>query len=691
MFRWAPFPFVRISIVAIAGILFYDWVPLEQTWIFSLAVFFLFIYATLFILIKNRKHLHYRHFFGLIGLISLFFLFQLRSNIANPVNQDNHLINQATECDYFYGKVTAKGEPTEKTIRYQFTVQQIRDSSRWKKSKGKIHIYVAKNINQKLEPGDQLLIKGKPIPVSPPLNPEQFDYRNYLARQNIHHQFFIAEKNFVITGNELFFLDRWAQNIRQYAMEQFSNIEDPAARGVIQGLVLGSKDNIDDKTKNAYTAAGLMHILAVSGLHVGIIYGILVLLFGYLRRFKAGKYYFALVCLLVLWLYALVTGLSPSVVRASVMFSFFAVAETSRRQKNSYNILSASAFIMLVVDPNLLFTVSFQLSYLAVLGIIYMQPMFEKMVFINNLFLKRMWQLFTVGLAAQIATLPITIFYFQQIPLLSTLIGVLAVPLATASFTLGLVYLAFASIPVISTGLLWLLQKSVQMLNWLANSIERLDFSLLQNIYIDQVQVVVLYGVIFSFLIFLHFKRFTQVLVVFILLMLFSSYTSVQIISNHRIKNLVVFSVPGEQVSQVNLYGKGYLISKKVQLSDKSFEYNVSAYNLKHNIQLQKRMLLAQSHLSGYYSIYNIEGKKIVLLQKLPEHRFAKPLQVDYLVIGNNAVKNLTHLEHYFLAREIILDSSNDDWMVKKLVNEATEKKVSLHPVNTSGAGIIEL
>lgn len=691
MFRWAPFPYVRISIVAIAGILFYQQLELEATWLWTSLIILSVTYLLLFILIKNNEHFHFRHLFGLVGLLTLFFVFQIRSSLSDPGNQPGHLIHHTKSSTFIFGKITGEGEETDKNYRYQFAVSSVKDSSQWHKVKGKIHLYISKQAHQKFEPGDQLIISGQPTPVAPPLNPGQFDYRNYLARQQIHHQMFVRENRLVKTGNQLFFLYQWANDIKTYAITQFAKIKDPAARGVIQGLVLGSKDNIDEETKNAYKAAGLMHILAVSGLHVGIIYGILIVLFGHLRKYQAGKIYFAIVCVTVLWFYALVTGLSPSVVRASVMFTIFAMAETTRKQKNSYNILAASAFLMLMINPDLLFTVSFQLSYLAVLGIIYLQPIFEKLWHAPNILLKRIWQLFTVGLAAQIATLPITIYYFHQVPLLSTIVGIVAVPLATGSFTLALIYLALAQVPWLNEVLLWLLENCVKTINWLAINIEALNFSLLENIYFNQIQTVTLYLILVSFLVFLYYRSFKHLLTFFILLFFFNTFT---IYNNYKTGNqrtLVIFSVPGKQVGQINLNGKGFWLNPKLPKEEKDIAFHASAYNLKHKIKRQPDLPIANFQQTDYYSIYLVENKKILLLQKLPQEDFTRPIEVDYLVVGYNAVSSLRQLESHFLAKEIILDSSNADWLVKQLAKEAKRRRIKLHPVTINGARVIEL
>ena len=153
----------------------------------------------------------------------------------------------------------------------------------------------------------------------------------------------------------------------------------------------------------------------------------------------------------------------------------------------------------------------------------------------------------------------------------------------------------------------------------------------------------------------------------------------------------MIFSVPGKQVVQINLHGKGFWLNQKLTQEEKDIGFHTSAYHLKQGIKMEQELPLANFQQTDYYSIYLVENKKILILQKLPQTKFIQPIEVDYLVVGYNAVSSLPHLESYFMAEEIILDSSNNDWISKKLAEEAKRRKIKLHPVSINGARIIEL
>lgn len=690
MFRWTPYPFIRITIAAIAGILWWEYFPIAPERLFFIGFILFFAFLGFRIMVKNNRHHQYSAVFGVTGLVLLCILMQIRFYLASPQFDKAHLIHVSDSAKHISGKIISDARVTSKTYRYLFKVSAINTNSGWQKANGKIQLYIYKNAKVNFQPGDQLIIKSTPTSISPPLNPEQFNYQKYLARKSIHHQVFINPNAIIKTGNSLIFIEKWARNIRAYVLQHLSKIEDPAAQGVIEGLVLGSKDNLDEVTKNAYTAAGLMHILAVSGLHVSIIYFIIRILFGHIKKYRHGQIYFVLLCLSTLWMYALVTGLSPSVCRASFMFSLVAIADASRRQKNIYNTLAASAFFLLFINPNLLFSVSFQLSYIAVLGIVYLQPRFENFWLLKNIVAKRIWQLFTVGLAAQIATLPISVYYFNQIPALSVVVGIIVVPLASSGFTLGLLYLLLAQVPWLNQVLSFILEKNVQLINWLATEVESFSFSLIKNVSLDAFQVILIYAMLLSLLAFLYYKKFQLSVVLFSLILCFNSYALIIKIKQKQEKSLVVFAVPGVSAAQFNLNGEAYLINNKNTIQEKDYQYYLQPFNLKNKIKPKKHLQLAK-HKQQEFSIYNVSDKKIAFLNNLPTKKFKTPQQVDVLIVSSGAIKSLRDLQAYFLAREIILDSSNPPWLSDKLYQEGLEEGIDVYPVNNLGAKIIYL
>jgi competence protein ComEC len=231
-------------------------------------------------------------------------------------------------------------------------VKRILVHNQWIEASGKVLLY----LDIQMPPpryGDKLLIKDHPQRIPAPANPGEFNYSQYLQLQQIHHQHFIKPAGIRIYGYEPpISLIALSISIRQYADTVFKKLIDSRQeQAIASGLVLGIRDGLDNEIKQAYASAGAMHILAVSGAHVGIVFGILALLLGNLKRFRYGKVLFAVSVLGLLWVYAFVTGLSASALRAVIMFSFVIIAGACTRQSSIYNTLAISAFIMLCINP----------------------------------------------------------------------------------------------------------------------------------------------------------------------------------------------------------------------------------------------------------------------------------------------------------------------------------------------------
>src|SRR5690606_30371161 len=223
--------------------------------------------------------------------------------------------------------------------------------------------------------GDLLVIKGAPQRPDPPANPAEFDYARYLEQRNIFHQHFVREGVMRMGAEPSNGVLALAYKLRARAEAVLRTyVPGERAQGIARALVLGVTDGLDNELREAYAGVGVMHILAVSGLHVGVIYFVLASLLRPLNRLPKGNWAVAVISIFVLWLYAFITGLSPSVLRAVTMFSFLTLAKPWRRGTNVYNTLAVSAFVMLLADPWLVCSVGFQLSYLAVLGIVYFYP-----------------------------------------------------------------------------------------------------------------------------------------------------------------------------------------------------------------------------------------------------------------------------------------------------------------------------
>ncbi|MDH3381646.1 MAG: ComEC family competence protein, partial [Flavobacteriaceae bacterium] len=265
--------------------------------------------------------------------------------------------------------------------------------------------------------------------IEAPKNPYYFDYKKYLEQQQIHHQLFITQKEIQLLESKEYSLKGFAFQLRKKINEKLKPFSVPKDEmAVINALLLGQRQEISKELMENYTKAGAIHILAISGLHIGIILLILHFLFSPLENFKNGKIIKSVILILLLWMYALIAGLSASVVRAVMMFSVVAIGMNLNKKPSVINTLIVSLFILLLINPLYFFNVGFQLSYLAVFAIVIIQPMISKIWNPKNKIIKFFWNLLTVSFAAQFGVLPLSLYYFHQFPGLFIISNLVIIP-----------------------------------------------------------------------------------------------------------------------------------------------------------------------------------------------------------------------------------------------------------------------
>ena len=292
--------------------------------------------------------------------------------IQDARNFKNHYTHFYKEETRVVLKISKVSKPGFYQDKYVAEVVQMQTA----KTRGAVLLNIQRDsLRGQLAIDDQILVNAEFKRVSPPLNPNQFNYKEYLAKQGIHHQLFIDSAAFLQLSNttsSLVGISGKFRNKVQKSLLKYNFKRDELA--VITALLLGQRQEISKELLTDYASAGAIHILAVSGLHVGIILLILSFLFKPLEKIKNGAYLKALCIVLLLWMFAFIAGLSASVVRAVTMFTFLAIGQSLRRKKVVEFSLISSMLFLLIVKPMFLFDVGFQLSYLAVFGIIWVQP-----------------------------------------------------------------------------------------------------------------------------------------------------------------------------------------------------------------------------------------------------------------------------------------------------------------------------
>jgi competence protein ComEC len=359
--------------------------------------------------------------------------------------------------------------------------------------------------------GDQLITNNQLQEIQLPKNPLQFDYKNYLANEGISYTIYLKEDEFIlfIKAQKNFIQglirsrDLFGQLLDESPLEK-------EVRSFIKAILLGDKSELDPLTSKAFKTAGVTHVLAVSGLHVGIIVSLFsvffTLLFSRIKKEKT-QWLKTILLVLVIWCYALITGLSPSIYRAAIMFTFLSIGQSLIRHTSIYNSLSMAAFFMLLIDPNNLFKLGFQLSFLAVTGIVYFYPIFSKMIYFKNKWLQKVWNLCAVSLSAQLVTFPLILFYFHQFPSYFLISNLIIIPAAFIIVLLSIFLLLFWKIKFLLHAIAFILNKLIGFIIWSMEEIMNFPHSSIDQIYFSQSQLIASLLIIFLLALYFHVKK----------------------------------------------------------------------------------------------------------------------------------------------------------------------------------------
>lgn len=595
---------------------------------------------------------------------------------------------------YWFVEVRNDAVLTPKTVKVEVKLLAVKREGEWLAKEGAALLYIRQDDLEELPSyGDRLLVQGAIRPIPAPLNPGEFNYKEYLATQGICCQAFVkAEEVRQVSGKGGSGLQGTAMDIRRWATRQVeAHVGGRREAAIVNALVVGYRETLEDEVMQAYATAGAMHILAVSGLHVGLIYLFLKLLFRPWRRnFLAAVG--GLACtILLLWSYALVTGLSPSVIRAAVMFSLIDIALLLKRRTGIYNTLAVAAFFMLTYNPFMLKMVGFQLSFLALLGIVYLQPRLVVWYRGESPFVKKIWQLTAVSIAAQLATFPLGLYYFGQFPTYFFLSNLLMVPAATAILALGFFVLAGA--------LVWtpLAAFFGQLLGWLVYAANRvvfftdsLPYSRLSG-HINQAQLLLLVSFILGILIFLHYRRFRLAMICGCMgLGLLGSFAWEEwALRNQR--KLIVYHIPGYSGLQL-LDGKmEYLLTDEALPSSlMNFHIQPNRAGMGFGDAGTREKTVPEPALirRQAYSLIVWQGLSLVQLKEaLPQPcPPTVPIAVDYVLLTHNSLQDLETLLCYFTPGKLLIDGSNGYYLQKRLKEQAETLGIPCHITAEAGA-----
>lgn len=483
-------------------------------------------------------------------------------------------------------RVAAEPTPRERSVKVEAEVLQVADR---KSVKGKVLLYLQpSDMAEDLRYGDLLFVHASLARIAPPCNPDAFDNQRYMRRRGIYYSGFVREGAWERIGNQP------ANRLRLLAQQARNRLTDTYIHAgmsgdeldILKAILLGDDDTLDPELKASYSSAGVSHILCVSGMHVGIIFMIINFLLKPLDLFRTSRIFKTILVMLVVWLYAHITGLAPSVTRSATMFTFVAIGQQLRRNTNVFHSLFASAFILLVVNPLLLFEVGFQLSYLAVAGIVLFQPKLAAVYRCRTRIGNYFWELLTVSVAAQLGTSPVSIYYFAQFPNYFMLSNLSVIALSFAVIITGVSLLPISFIPLVSKYLTWLLTIEIKAMNTIITFIEKLPHSVTADIDYRIVQVVLLYCVIGCFCYLLYHRNRKVFWGAGVFFTLFCGSFVVKKMVLARETEFLAYQVRKCSVLEFSWHGQTVWLSDSLHREDdKLYQYNVRNHARRHRLR----------------------------------------------------------------------------------------------------------
>ena len=684
MFRWIPYAFVRIVVFFSGGVLLAIYFPdFFQDTIASL----IFCISGIAYLILTFYYSKFKINPGFAGMLAIFMAGYINVQWKNESRRSDHLISMKDSISHYTVVITKPAEEKERTWKYEATILEANTNHGWKQVKGKILLYTPKSYEGEFRPGDNLLINGFPQLIQSPSNPGEFDHQKFSAYKNIFHQHFVRDSDVRWLGNKpankfLHYATMsrlWADSVLR------AHVHGKREQSLASALVLGVTDGLDNELLNAYSASGAMHVLSVSGLHVGIIYWVILIIFKPLQRLKHSEWILAATSLAVLWIYAFITGLSPSVLRAVTMFSFVALAQPLNRQTNIYNTLAASAFLLLVYDPFMIMSVGFQLSFLAVIGIVGLQPPLYRLWEPSSRLLDEIWKVTSVSIAAQLATYSLGLFYFHQFPNYFLLSNLFVIPLSFVVLLMGIGIILLGYFSGVAFVLGWTLEWIIRIMNEGVFLVERLPFSVLENVYISKLQCCVLILLVVLVYMWIETKKSLPLVVASSLCILYSMDEWIHLEREVKPGKMTFYNIPGHTAVDFMESGRSYFLSDSALEHDElKIKFHVLPWRLKAGVKNVVQGAAVSRKIKGCALM--VWNEKTIVQIKDPTFSIPPNLEVDVIIISNNAIKLLSGLVARVKAKEFVIDSSNSLRNASRLFDESQSFDIKVTSILHQGA-----
>lgn len=584
--------------------------------------------------------------------------------------------------------------PVEKEKSYKITVsinRVLSGSATWKK-KQRIVIYMEKDsLARSLSHGDIILFPGSAQPIVNSGNPGEFDYAMYCARQGIQYQAFLNKSNWVLVKkSSAFSLSGILITTRNTIVRLIDqHMKGTRESGLAKALLIGYKQDLDKELEQSYADTGVVHVIAISGLHLGLIYTLLKTLLNTLSFLRKRKWLMAAAVIMALWTFSLLSGASASVMRSAVMFTCIIAGESLQKRISLFNSLAASAFLLLVYNPFWLWDIGFQLSYTAIISIaVFTKPLYD-LVFVENKLADLLWKLVSATVAAQILTTPLSIYHFHQFPFYFVFANLVAIPLSSIILLGELALCLLAFIPGIADSLGAILTYLIRFLNYYVEAIDRLPFSVWSNLQIDIPQTILVYLAILFLTKWIFYKNKNALIAALSMVLCFGTLRFWSFYKASSQQRIIVYNIPKH--SSVDLINGRtcFYIGDRIVANEKRLQHFFLAP--------ARRLYRVQEVRARYYRKNSIElvywkGIHILLINN--SNQFPQPasrLKADLVLVSNNPDITIKEITSIADCKKIVFDASNRTSNIKKWEKECGLLRLDHHAVSTKGAFVMSL
>ncbi|MBC9933655.1 ComEC/Rec2 family competence protein [Chitinophaga qingshengii] len=681
---WKRAPFLRLTIPLLTGACMQLYVPLTAVWLYILI-----LSASAGLLCTRLLPVAYRYHFAWAGGIPVFILLYGSGALllfSADMRQSNGYFSAATDSSrYWMARVEEPLVDKPRSRKTILAVTAVYTQGVWRPARGRLLAYFSRNsAASALTYGSVVLLAKKPVKINNNGNPGAFDYRRYCAGQQLYEQIFLKGGDYrQLARAPARNMTAWLLQARDFCLHQLKiRIGAGPEAGMAEALLIGYRQDLDPDVVSAYSNTGIVHIIAISGMHLALLYGSLLWLLRWLPARKAANALRAMILLLVLWGFALLTGASASVLRAAVMFSGITIGNLLLgRKASTYNTLAASAFVLLCYQPWLAIDAGFQLSYLAVLSILLFYDKIYQCWPLRSRWAKAIWQLAALSLAAQILTLPVSVYYFHQFPVYFLPANLLAVPLSTVVIygEVMLLLLSPFDAPAGWAGMAlhWLIHAMNVSVAWLG----QLPFALVQGLQWSLLQTGCCYLLIAGLAGWWcrQYRRGYWLALAACWGMVADQ--AIQQINNRQRRQLIVYNVPAYTAIDVVGEGKVQFIGHDSMLSLSPIQAARTALGVKPGI-------VAGLYRHGRHVSFG-RRQLAILDSVLPVGAPATRWRVTYVLLNGRIRANMNRVLALYDCDTVIFGAACPPYRIRHWVEECTAAGIPYYSIPAAGAKMI--